>query len=146
MIIPPWIVRLITWDGIMPAVVCLSPRIVEFFFPNDEVTFATAFVLIVTFIFAIRFIIGRLTIEENHCDEAMKRLQTITFTMGMFVLMVIDTCVILSKHFKKKPGVPSFSVEGFIIWSCVCFMYLLLMAVSMYPGNPETGGNAQAGE
>lgn len=133
-----WIVRLLAWDGILPAVVCLCPYVLRMVLPDDEVVFATVFVLLPLIPFIIRIHIGTAAIDSNHCGLAVQCVQYGTFALAMIVLLLMEGMSILDAHFgARKPRRPDFSIESLMIWGGLFIVYFLLMFVSMYPGSPE---------
>ena len=127
-----WILRLITWDGLLPAFVCVVPYVVGTIFPNmpGMIEFFGVGVPIAAFL--IRFQVGQRYISSNHCGNVMRAFQRGVFCIGILVLVLVDTLMILAHT--GPAGVQLVTREDVIVLIGLFAIYFLTMAFSMYPG------------
>ena len=127
-----WILRLITWDGLLPAFVCLVPYVVEVLFPNMPGMIEFFGVAVPIAAFLIRLYVGQRFIWSNHCGTVMRALQLGVFFIGILVLVCIDSMMILAH---AGPGGVRMATRTDLIVIVVSFaIYFMSMAFSMYPG------------
>jgi hypothetical protein len=121
-----WILRLITWDGLLPAFVWLIPYVVGSVFPNMPglIEFFAAFL--------IRLYVGQRFISSNHCGTVMRGLQLGVFFIGILILVGIDSMMILT-HTGPR-GVRMATQTDLIVGLVAFTIYFVSMAFSLYPG------------
>ena len=127
-----WILRLITWDGLLPAFVWLIPYVVGILFPNMPGMIEFFGVAVPIAAFLIRLYVGQRFISSNHCGTVMRALQLGVFFIGILVLVCIDSMMILAH---AGPGGVRMATRTDLIVIVVSFaIYFMSMAFSMYPG------------
>jgi hypothetical protein len=127
-----WILRLVTWDGLLPAVVWLIPYVVGIFFPNMPGVIEFFGVAVPIAAFWIRFHVGQRFISSNHCGTVMRAFQLGIFFIGILVLVLVDTIIILAHS--VPAGVRLKTREDAIVIVVMFALYFLAMAFAMYPG------------
>jgi hypothetical protein len=127
-----WILRLVAWDGLLPCVVLLSPRLVEFLLPNRRGAIELTGVILPIAGFFFRVYVGRRHISSNHCSKGVRRFQLVGLGFGIFALFVIDAVVILA-HVMPR-GALFAHRSDVIVWCIFAGVYLAAMAAAMYPG------------
>ena len=127
-----WILRLITWDGLLPAIVWVVPYIVSSIFPNTPGVIWVLGVLLPIAAFFIRYQAGRRFISTNHCGNVMRIFQVIVFCFAILIIVLIDAAIVLSHA--AGAGVRIMGEENVIVIIVSFAIYFLSMAFSMYPG------------
>ena len=127
-----WIFRIVTWDGLLPAAIWLSPLAVQFLIPDRRGAVELTAVFLPVAAVVLRFHAGQKRIWLNHCRPGMQRLQLAALCLGIFLLMFIDAVMILS-HIMPK-GAAFAANSDRIIWAVFYLTYVFSMAVAMFPG------------
>lgn len=129
-----WLIRLIAWDGLLPALVWLSPHAIRAIIPNHDKAIEAAAILIPIAALFLRFYMGSQYIYSNHCSRSFRRLQVVLFCLGIFLLLLIDVLLILSTILPKMPPGHPVHFKEMVLFTGVFAVYLLLMIIAMYPG------------
>lgn len=125
-----WVLRVLGWDGLLPAFVLLVPVLINVLSPNnhDLADFVGLTLPIAAFI--IRFFVGEHHIWSNGCSKGFRVVQTCLLCFGIFWLFVVDTILVLAHE-----------IHGFFAnWSncrdmaVAVLVYLPCVTVAMYPG------------
>lgn len=132
-----WIMRLITWDGLLPALVWLSPYVIGAIIPNHEKAIEAAAILIPILALLVRFYIGTQYIFSNHCSRWFRKLQVVLFCVGLMLLLLIDSLMILSSILPKMPAGHPVHVKEIVLIGGFFATYLILMIIAMYPGRVD---------
>ncbi len=127
-----WMLRLITWDGLLPAFVWLIPFFAEMLFPNTPSVIELIGVGVPIAAFLIRLYVGQRFISSNHCGTVMRTFQLGVFFIGILVLVCIDSMMILAQS--GPGGVQMATRTDLIVFLSLFTFYFLSMAFSMYPG------------
>ncbi len=128
-----WLLKLIAWDGLLPAIVILVPLVARQIAAQRAVEFLAIALPIAAFL--LRLFAGRRHIDSNQCSPLFRRVQFIFFYIAIFVLLMIDSLMILAHE--MPPGAMFASAVDFLIWAVLFALYLTCMAVAMYPGRTE---------
>ena len=131
-----WLLRILTWDTLLPACVGLVPHGVEFLFPSHRGVMEVVSVTLPIVAFLLRLRAGMRQIDSNRCSEAVRSFQLITFVLGILPLVLVDCFMILS-HLMPK-GALFATKDELLVWASLFAIYLTCMAVAMYPGPPES--------
>src|SRR5262245_48281882 len=123
-----WLLKLIAWDGALPIFIILVPTIVDLLFPNPPGAISFAPVLIPIAAFFLRFYVGKRHIDSNRCSRAIRNLQLVALCIGIFVLLLIDSLLILSHEMNRGAIVPS--AGEILVLSIPFSIYLVLMAIA----------------
>jgi hypothetical protein len=135
-----WVIRIVKWDGILPAVVWTSPILVQLLFPNVRWAIEIVAVILPIIALLMRFMIGKRHIDSNRCKPLTRRLQLAVLCIGSIVLLLIDSVMILT-HVMPKGA--AFATTGdVIVWSALYGIYVASMTIAMYPG-PAKSSNMQ---
>lgn len=131
-----WMVRLLTWEGILPTCVFLVRGIIETLFPSRGTIEAAAVVLPITFFF-VRIFTGCRHIDANHCSQGFQRFQVWALVLAVFVLVFVDAIMILADVMPN--GALVAGPADWIVIVTIILIYLVPMSVAMYPGrsNPH---------
>ena len=130
-----WLLRLVTWDGLLPACVVLLPTAIEVLLPNNRAAIEiTAVVLPITGFF-LRIRAGRRQIASNNCGRKFRVVQFCAFCLGILVLTLVDAVLILS-HVMPQGAVCA-DRSDVIVWTALISVYLMAMGIAMYPGATE---------
>ena len=132
-----WIIRLIAWDGLLPALVWLSPYAIRAIIPNHDKAIEAAAILIPIAALFLRFYMGSKYIFSNHCSRSFRKLQVVLFCLGIFLLLLIDSLMILSTILPKMPQGHPVHFREMILIAGAFSVYLLLMFIAMYPGRAD---------
>jgi hypothetical protein len=127
-----WLFRLLTWDGVLPVCILAVPGLIERAVPNrGAIEFAA--VALPTAFFFVRIVKGCHHIDGNHCGPGFQRLQVWALVVGVFVLVFLDAIMILSHV------MPRGALNGgdFQVMAIMLAIYLIPMAVAMYPGRSK---------
>ena len=135
MMITKWIQRVAGWDGLLPGIVWGVSAIVISILPGNWspieaiVLVLLAVVLpICAFLFRLRF--GWQAIQSNHCGWIARSIQYLAFGIGVFLLCMLDGCVVLFQVVPRGAGV----LDNWRPLVVIYLIYLSLMTVAMYPG------------
>lgn len=125
-----WFLRLLTWDGIVPAIMLALPGFARRFGPQNNDRFLV--MLVVAALIAgilLRFSFGMRHINANHCGPVVKQVQRIGLCLMIFMLMLVETliCVIPNPNADLK-------LADFVFFATVGSVYLLVMGCVLYPG------------
>jgi hypothetical protein len=130
-----WLLKLIAWDGALPIFIILVPTFVDLLFPNRRGAIEAAAVMVPIAAFFLRFFVGKRHINSNRCGRVIRKLQLVALCIGIFVLLMIDSLLILAHEMNRKA---MFVAGADLIPLSIPFaIYLTLMAIALYPGKPE---------
>jgi len=128
-----WIVRLITWDGLVPVFMALAPSAVGLSIPNNRGVMEATAVALPIAAFFVRFGVGFRLIQTNNCAAEIRRFQVVAFVFGMFLLLFFDSVSILAHVMPSGALFPRWTdFLGFMI--VFGSVYLVAMAISLYLG------------
>jgi hypothetical protein len=127
-----WLLRVLTWDTLLPACVGLIPHVVELLFPDHRGVMEVVSVTLPIVAFFLRFHAGKRQIESNRCSEAVRGFQFFIFTLGILPLVLVDCFMILS-HLMPE-GALFATKTDLLVWTSFFVIYLTSMVVAMYPG------------
>jgi hypothetical protein len=127
-----WLLRVITWDTLLPACVGLIPYGIKLLFPNRRGVIELTAVTLPVAAFFLRLRAGRRQIAANHCSEAVRRFQFGIFVLGVLPLVLVD-CFLILTHV-MPPGALFAAPGDWLISGIVLGIYLLCMTIAMYPG------------
>lgn len=130
----PWIMRLITWDGLLPALVWLSPYVIGVLLPNHDKAIEAAAILIPILALLFRFYLGTQYIFSNHCSCRFRKVQLVLFCIGLLLLLLIDSLMILSSILPQMPRDHPVHFKEQVFMVGFFSLYFILMIVAMYPG------------
>jgi len=130
-----WFLRVLTWDGILAASILLLPGIVELLFPKQRGAMELAAVFWPIVALFVRFFVARRHINANACSRWMRRLQLATVCVAIFVLLLIDSLVILAHEMPR--GAMVATPTDIVIWAVLIVIYLAGMTFAMYPGKVD---------
>jgi hypothetical protein len=124
-----WLVRLATWDGILPRVIVLVPYALQLAVPNRRVAVELAAVTLPIVAFLVRGVAGAQHIAKNNCSPRFRQRQYASLGLGIFMLVFID-CFSMLLHL-----MPRMAFEEYVVIYAVTFaIYLPPMAFALYPG------------
>jgi hypothetical protein len=131
-----WLLRVVAWDGLLPAFVALVPTMICALLPNNRGVIEIAAVVLPIAAFFIRVSVGTRHIASNTCGTIVRRLQCFVFIVGIIILALIDSVLILT-HVMPK-GTPFATSSDCIVWMVLVLVYLTSMTVAMYPGRTKS--------
>jgi len=133
-----WLLRVLTWDGLLPVVVWAIPLIVaKSALPISEPAIVLLASLLPIAALIVRFFVGHRMIQANACGTGFRRVQVTCLCVGLFVLMLLDCLLItlFSLEFGGGPGVPEEEWLAQVVIIAIFYLpYLALLSVAMYPG------------
>jgi hypothetical protein len=132
-----WLIRLLTWDGLLPVAIWLVPLAVRSAFPrNRDVTEAVGIVLPILVLFA-RFGYGCVIITTNSCNSWFRFAQLLTLCAAILGMMLLEVLLMMS-HEAHPMTLRDLRGIAMLIG-----VYLVMMAFATYPGRAtsETGLN-----
>ncbi len=126
-----WSARVITYDGLLPLAVWLTPWFVALVVPNRRGVIEILAVLLPVMGCLIRFSLGRRLITGNLCSGQVRRCQFAALSLGLVLLALID-CVIVLLYVMPRGAFGQPADWGILVglWT----VYFSLMAGAMYPG------------
>ena len=130
-----WALRILAWDGLLPAVLLVVPFLVRATFP--QLPNAIVFIAVVLPIAALflRLYAGCCHIAANHCGPILRHIQSASLMMGIFALMLIDAVLI---GLQGMPGKPIWRDPNELrMLTGIYAFYVACMAITLYPGNPD---------
>lgn len=130
-----WLVRLITWDGVMPVCVIAAPFIIESVLPNRRGAIEIAAVALPIVGFLVRILVGASHIRGNCCGQWLRRIQFCMLWFAVFVLVFVDALLILA-HVMPRGALVANRGDR-IVLTTMAAIYLFAMAVAMYPGRAK---------
>lgn len=130
-----WLLRVLTWDTLLPACVVLLPTVIEILIPNNRVAIEVTAVALPIIGFFVRLGAGRRQIASNNCGVAFRRFQSCVFCVGIFPLVLADSFLILS-HLLPQGALFAHRTDC-VLWVILVSIYLASMSVAMYPGATE---------
>ncbi len=131
-----WLLRVLMWDGLLPAGVVLVPTFVEFRFPNNRGAIELTALALPSVGLLIRLWIGRRFIAANHCTVSVRKLQFCALFLGIFLLAFLEGVLILT-HVMPS-GALFVHQTDVVIFAMLFSTYLLLMSIAMYPGQADS--------
>lgn len=123
---------MLTWDGVLPLSILFVPPLVEAAIPNRGALELLAVALPITFFFW-RIVAGCRRIDANHCSARFQKLQVWSLVLAVFLLVFFDAMTILLQAMPKG----ALDREDFTILSVMLVIYLIPMAIAMYPGRSQ---------
>ena len=131
-----WMIKVVGWDGFLPAGVATIPFVVDLLFPNNRVAMSIAAVYTSLAAFCARGYIGGNQIFSNNCNEQIRSLQWSMLMVGMFVLLFIDAGICIAHMDSLEPiiATPGTRVAAIII----VVIYFVSMTIVTYPGPAGT--------
>ena len=127
-----WFIGMLTWDGLLPLSILVVPPIAEAAIPNRGVLEFLAVTLPIAFFFW-RIVAGCRRIDANHCSARFQKLQVWSLVLAVFLLVFLDALTILLQALPKG----AFNREDFIVLGVMLVIYLIPMAIAMYPGRSQ---------
>ena len=131
-----WLLKLIAWDGGVPALVLVVPEFVEMLFPNRRGVVQMMAIALPIAAFLVRFFIARRQINSNQCSRLVRRVQMAALCIGIFILLMIDALLILARDLPK--GALFATTTDVVTFIVLIGMYLICMVIATYPGRAET--------
>ena len=132
-----WFWRVLAWDGILPLIVWIAPYLLAQILPNREEPRMLGIILTAIGVFLLRWFMGSDHVASNHCSSPIKQLQYGCFFAGLVVMLLMDA-LLLALHGLMQPG----EWLGMAIILVLPFsLYLVLMAIAMYPGREPAPSN-----
>ena len=126
-----WILHLLTWDGLVTAMMLSLPFLVRRFGPPNNDRFLVMVVVAALIVgVLVRFSLGMRYVRSNYCREGVKLLQRAGLLSMISLLVLVETllCVI-----------PPAGLKGpdFVFFAVLGAAYLGVMAFVLYPGRRE---------
>jgi hypothetical protein len=81
-----WLLRVITWDAILPVFVAAVPLAIETFLPTHRGVMEVTAVTLPVAAFFVRIAGGRRHIASNRCSDPVRRVQFGVFCVGILPL------------------------------------------------------------
>jgi hypothetical protein len=131
-----WLLRVITWDAILPVVVAVVPAVIIFFFPNRRGFIEITSVTLPVGAFLLRSITGKRQIARNRCSQAVRTFQFCVFVIGILPLVLVDCFMVLS-HLMPDGALFATKTDRLVL-AVLAAIYLVCMVVAMYPGSDTT--------
>lgn len=131
-----WVLRVITWDGALPAFIWAFFHVLTALAPNWDDEIAVFGVLFLIVAFFLRMYAGACFIAANGRSAFVQNVQYLVFCFGLFVLTIIDGLMIAGLTSPKVAQAPG--DDDTVIWTVLLSLYLVPMAIAMYPGRAES--------
>jgi hypothetical protein len=91
-----WLLRVITWDGVLPVCLFLIPLAAKFLFPIHGGVFAFLAVALPIAALFFRIRAGCHHIDANNCGPSFQKLQVWTLLFGSLILVILDALLIVA--------------------------------------------------
>jgi hypothetical protein len=130
-----WLLRLITWDGALPACMVFAPAGIKYLFPNNRGAIEIAAIVLPITAFWFRFVVGKRHIDTNHCGPLVQTLQLCVLCLAIFIFVFCDAVIALS-HIMPQVDHAATGLD-MAVFGIIGLVYLTLMAFAMYPGRSE---------
>ena len=130
-----WLIRLIAWDGVLPAVVWSVPFVIHALMPNCRGAVEICAVVLPIVAFFVRFVMGCRVIDSNHCGTLLRRIQVVVLCIGILPLLLIDVFMVLANVMPQGAVIATW--EDLIVLAVLYTIYFSAMAIAMYPGSGE---------
>ena len=140
-----WLLRVLTWDTLLPVGISILPRAIDLVLPNQPrvIDFASVIAPIVAFFLRLRA--GGQQISSNQCSELVQGWQAFVFCFAIFPLVLVDALLILWPALPK--GGRNIQPGDWMILIYLSAFYLTGMVIAMYPGrSPATTRSWSHGE
>lgn len=140
-----WLLRVLTWDTLLPVGISILPRAIDLVLPNQPrlIDFASVVAPIVAIFLRLRA--GGQQISSNQCSELVQGWQAFVFCFAIFPLVLVDSLLILWPALPK--GGRIMQPDDWKIFIYPGAFYLAGMIIAMYPGrSPATTKSWAHGE
>ena len=127
-----WLLRIATWDGLLPICVAFAPLGIKLAFPGLRGAVEITAVVLPISAFFFRVKIGLRHFVANRHVWIVRMLQAATFTMAIFLLVFLECFVILS-HIMPA-GALFVAKEDRVVGAMLYSLYLGSMAFALFPG------------
>lgn len=132
-----WLIRLATWDGLLPLAVWLVPLFIRTTFPRHRELYETVGICLPILVLFLRFFFGFRMITSNHCPIWVRCLQTMALCVGILVMILVDVILMMSHEMgPMRAGDQEFFAISIGI-------YVALMAFATFPGRAPDGIEAE---
>jgi hypothetical protein len=129
MTLSKWLLRILTWDGVLPVCILAVPSLVEWLLPNSNVV-GLIYVVIAIAAFFARIAVGARHIRCNNCPRVFQHIQFGVFLLAILLLLVLDTAMM-------AVPIRTLRNEDFRELATLLSVYFVLMVLAMYPGPPK---------
>ena|ERR1700677_1040572 len=126
-----WLCRVVGWDGLLPASVALLALAVRPLKNEGLIQFAAVAVPICALL--VRLKVGMWHVASNNCPRSVRRFQYCLFYVGVLMLLYLDMIVISVGDLRVD------SPNDLLACGLFFSIYLLLMAIAMFPGWTVSG-------
>jgi NADH:ubiquinone oxidoreductase subunit 6 (subunit J) len=131
-----WLLRLATWDGLLPAAVWGASTVLLAVLPRKEEAVVLTVAILPAAALIVRFYVGRRMIDTNACTPGFRKVQLVCLCAGLLVLTLLDTLLMTLFTLElPQPANPTEELAAVAIIVAMFYTpYLLFLAVAMYPG------------
>ncbi|MEX0715677.1 MAG: hypothetical protein WD066_03785 [Planctomycetaceae bacterium] len=126
-----WLLRLVCWDGLLPAIVLTAPMIGRRLLADTPLLIDIFGIGLPVAAFCIRIAVGFSYISRNRFGPAMRSAQRAALGLAALLLVMVDCIAVLTQF---VPAARPFGLLHLIVLTCVGATYLALMAFALYPG------------
>jgi hypothetical protein len=130
-----WMLKLVAWDGTLPVIIVFAPSVVEFLFPNRRTALEVMALTLPIAALFLRFVLGKRHIDANRCSTMVRYIQIVALCIAIIMLVLIDSLVILAHEMPE--GALWATKTDRICWAVLIGIYLILMAIAMFPGGTD---------
>jgi len=129
-----WLSSLVAWDGALPALMVVTPIVLQWLWPLNAVARDFGVTIVVITALFIRLVVGWRHVGRNHCGSVTRFVQKTLLCILVICLILVDVLLMI---LPDPAGV-----------LCVVFgIYAPLMLFVLYPGREpddefEPGGSA----
>jgi hypothetical protein len=125
-----WLLRVFTWDGVLPFCILAIPYVIHWVLPNNRVIIEITAIALPIAAFFARVVVGHRHIASNNCSRSLRQIQFGVFYLTILVFIMVD-CIMILSHLMPKIAL---SDGDYLIFFILIGSYLLAMSVAMYPG------------
>lgn len=125
------VIRMVSWDGMLPALIWSSPLVLRLLLPDQPIAIEAAAIILPMAAFFLRFRVGKRHIATNACGTVMRGFQLVMLCIGIFLLVLIDAVMILAHIVPEGVAI---NTTDKLVFAGLYLSYLSAMALAMYPG------------
>jgi hypothetical protein len=123
-----WLLNVLGWDGLLPAIVVAAPSLVALIFPGRQGALELTFVVVPIAAFLIRMVNG----SSRYSRGEFCRWQALLFGVAIFFLVGLDAALIMFHLINGGVG-----VDAWLMLGGLYAVYLVMMAIALYPLRQE---------
>lgn len=127
-----WLLRIVTWDGLLPCCVIAVTLVVKLMFPHVRGALEMTAIVLPISAFLLRAAVGSRQIAANQHGQILRISQYTAFGIALLLLVLIDCVLILSQI--MPAGALWAAKQDRVVWAVLFSLYIGLMTFALFPG------------